>query len=114
MAQNSQEASERRGAARWNVPPYPVRVEGRQGYLVDISETGALIHVAYRLPPDGPIQLQVELDTHTLSITARVVRCASHPVNLPSALWMKREYRVGVKFAETLPPGAICWSAVGA
>lgn len=91
---------EQRRAARVPTAPYRVRIGRDEGYLVDLSETGALIQAIRRETPSRSIRLDIDLESQILSLPARVVRCNPHKIQLDGAVWNKQEYRIGVEFGE--------------
>lgn len=100
---NQMTATERRHATRVPIPPYAVRLGRHEGYLVDLSETGALVHLAHPHDPDRRFPVHLALETEDLALTARVVRCVPYAIRLEAAVVMKHEYRVGLEFLDCPP-----------
>jgi hypothetical protein len=95
--------SERRRAERVYFEPLRVRVHGtREGILVDLSESGALLLFAAALPVDRQLALQIEWKDRPLDLQARVTRCLPHHVQLASATLARTEYDVALEFVD--PP----------
>lgn len=94
---------EQRRAARVLTAPYRVRIGREEGFLVDLSEMGALIQVVRRETPSRSIRLDIQLESQALSLLARIVRCDPHKIQLDGAVWNKLEYRIGVEFGEYGP-----------
>lgn len=92
--------TERRRARRVQVRPYEVRVDRQEGYLVDLSEIGALVHLAHYQSPDRRFQVHLALEDEDFALTARVVWCVPYPIRLDAAVLMKHEYRVGLEFID--------------
>lgn len=96
--------SERRRAERVYFEPLRVRVHGaREGILVDLSESGAMVLFPADLPVGREIPLQIEWDSRTLQVQGRVKRCLAHQVRLASATLARTQYDVAVEFVD-LPP----------
>ena len=66
---------ERRRAVRVRVSPHRVRMGRHDGHLVEVSETGALVHAARPQAPNHQVAMEFELESETVMLTARVVRC---------------------------------------
>lgn len=100
-------ASNRRRAARVRPGPLRVRLHRTcEGFLVDISEQGALIQLPLAQTPQKQITLHLDLDSESLELLARVVRSIPHKVQLPSATVARTEYQVAVEFSE-LPEATV-------
>jgi hypothetical protein len=82
-----------------------VRLAGVFGRLVNISSTGALVHVSRALSAgrDWPILLNVEPEP--VELRGRVVRSDTVRIELPGATWQRQEYAVAIAFT-ALPPVA--------
>ena len=92
---------ERRRSQR--VQPGPLRVRLHrmcEGFLVDISATGALVRLPAAQPPDKRITLQLEWQAETVQLTARVVRSTPQQMSTASATLARTEYHVAVEFSE--------------
>lgn len=64
---------------------------------------GALIQVVRPENPSRSIRLDIELESQTLALLARIVRCDPHKIQLDGAVWNRQEYRIGVEFGEYGP-----------
>lgn len=96
--------TEHRRSRRVRVEPYRVRLGRHEGYLVDLSETGALVHLARSQHPHDPASdVYLKLETEDVTLTARVVRCVPYAIGLDGAVWGKHEYRVGLEFIDCPP-----------
>ena len=92
---------ERRRAARVCVVPHRIRMGRHDGHLLDVSETGALVHAARPQAPNHHVAVEFELDSERVTLIARVVRCIAHPVTLLNgAVWHRHEYRVALEFLD--------------
>lgn len=89
---------ERRRAARVSVVPYRVRLGRDEGYLVNISEVGALVRVARPQRPDQEVRVDFDVSSEHLSIPARVVRCTAQSISLNGAVLKRQEYCVAFEF----------------
>lgn len=88
------------------VRPGPLRVRLHrtcEGVLVDISETGALVHVPWAPTVDKPITLNLELQDALLRLPARVVRSVPQQLQMAEATLARTEYKVALEFSD-LPP----------
>jgi hypothetical protein len=87
------------------VEPYRVRLGRHEGYLLDLSETGALVQLVRRYRDSGgpAPQLHLALESEDLTLTARVVRCVPYTIRLDGAVLKRQEYRVGVEFTDPQP-----------
>lgn len=100
-------ASNRRRAARVRPGPLRVRLHRTcEGFLVDISEQGALIQLPLAQTPQKQITLHLDLDSESLELLARVVRSIPHQVQLTSATVARTEYQVAVEFSD-LPEATV-------
>ncbi|HXE80427.1 MAG TPA: PilZ domain-containing protein [Vicinamibacterales bacterium] len=96
---NRPTARDRRQAAR--VCPGPLRAwlhRQCEGWLVDISERGALVRLPVAQTVNKRITLHLELPDQSLALPARVVRLAPEPVQPPGAVLKRPEHNVGVEF----------------
>ena len=84
--------------------PLRVRVRGtREGILLDLSATGALVLYPVELAVGDDVTLQIEWKDRVVPVHARVKRCLSHAVQLASATLARREYDVAVEFVDVPP-----------
>lgn len=91
----------RRRAER--VRPGPLRVRlhrACEGFLINLSETGALVQLPVAQAPQKLVTLQVEWGEVTLRLRARVVRSSPQRVELPTATLVRSEYQVAVEFSD--------------
>jgi c-di-GMP-binding flagellar brake protein YcgR len=100
-------ANERRRSVRIRLGPLRVRLHRTcEGFLVDISATGALVQLPTAQTPECRIKLHLEWNSETLEFIARVVRSTPHRMSTPSATLMRNEYQVAVEFSEIPPASA--------
>jgi hypothetical protein len=101
------QASERRKAARVPFEPLRVRLDkSRDGILIDLSESGALLVMAMSPPRDDKFRLTIEWkDTH-VEVAARVVRSEQRHVQLESATLARKDYNVALEFLDMTPDTA--------
>ena len=71
----------------------------REGILVDLSESGALLLLSRPQDPDKRITLTIE-DHQPVHLAARVVRCTPASVETESATLARKEYHVAVQFLD--------------
>jgi hypothetical protein len=99
--------TERRLAARVYFEPLRVRVVGtREGILVDLSEGGALVLFPSELRAGREVHLQIEWESQSVPVPARVKRCVAHNVCLASATLARKQYDVAVEFFDVPPQSA--------
>lgn len=91
---------ERRGAVRVRMPPRRVRVGRDEGYLIDLSEAGALVRFGLKQHPDRMVRMDLGEEPDNIRLTARVVRCAAHSIALDGAVLRRQDYNVGFEFRE--------------
>ena len=98
------QSSERRKAARVPFEPLRVRLDGsREGILIDLSESWALLVMSMSPPRDDKFRLTIEWkDTH-VEVTARVVRSERRHVQLESATLKRKDYNVALEFLDMTP-----------
>jgi hypothetical protein len=77
-----------------------VRIDAsREGVLVDLSESGALVQLETEPPsPQTQVTLAIEWSETTLHLPARIVRSAPHHVQDVSPSLEQTVYRVGMEF----------------
>ena len=83
------------------VSPGPLRIRLHrtcEGFLVNISETGALVQVPLAMRPDRHITLNLELHDALLRLPARVVRSIPQPLQTAEATLTRTEYKVALEF----------------
>lgn len=73
------------------------------GRVVDISETGALIEVAYSLRPEVSCELRLQVDGKEYTVKAAVRRCRAWGFGYDENDVRVLLYRAGVEF-DGLPP----------
>jgi PilZ domain-containing protein len=71
---------------------------GHRAHLVDVSSSGAMIEISYRLLPGTSVELHLETDSTHTRIRGHVVRCAVFRVR-PSSVC----YRGAIVFDRDLP-----------
>jgi hypothetical protein len=99
--------SERRKTERVYFEPLRVRVRGtREGILVDLSDSGALVLFPVALAAGEHMTLQIEWKDSVLQLDARVKRCLSHPVQLATATMARTLYDLAVEFCDVPPDTA--------
>jgi hypothetical protein len=99
-------AEERRRAVRIEPGPLRVRLSGKwDGFLVDISEFGALVQLPVPQTIHTPITLDVEWEHATLQLSGRVVRSSPPPGEAQRNAAGLADYYVAVEFAP-LPEAA--------
>ena len=81
-----------------------VRVGETVGRLVNLSATGALVHLPHTLPSDSKWPMRIEIEPQPVEMQVRVVRSHAVSVSLPEVMWQHREYAVALVFTE-LEPG---------
>ena len=90
--------SDRRRALR---VPFELRVRLNavcQGILVDLSESGALVHVSVAQEFDKQLTLSMDWNNGHVDVPARVVRCVEQQVELESATLLRKEFQVALEF----------------
>ena len=98
---------ERRKAERVPFEPLRVRLDGtREGILVDISETGALLIMSMSPPRDRKFALKIEYKDTVVQVQARVVRSEERRVQLESATLARKEFNVALEFLDLTPATA--------
>ena len=94
-------ATERRRSERVRPGPLRVRLHRTcEGFLVDISATGALVRLPVAQTPEKRIKLLLEWNAETVELLARVVRSTPHRMSTASATLARTEYQVAVEFSE--------------
>jgi hypothetical protein len=83
--------------------PYPVRIARASGRLVNVSATGALVHLNRALPKEANWPVRVTLEPGPVELEARVVRCQPISIDLPGATWLREEYAIGLAFTSLSP-----------
>jgi hypothetical protein len=100
-------SSERRKAARIPFEPLRVRLDrSREGILLDLSETGALLVMAMSPPRDNKFRLTIEWRDSHVEVAARVVRAEQRHVQLESATLARKDYNVALEFLDMTPSSA--------
>ena len=90
-------------SVRVTTVPYPVRIARASGRLVNVSATGALVHLNRKLATEAQWPVHVTLDPGPVELEARVVRCEPVSVDLPGATWLREEYAIGLAFTSLTP-----------
>jgi hypothetical protein len=109
MMTHSDPPSERPVRRAQRVSPGPLRVRLHrtcEGFLVNISETGALVQVPWSMTPDRQITLNLEVQDALLRLPARVVRSVPQPLQTAEATLRRTEYKVALEFSD-LPPDQV-------
>ena len=83
--------------------PYPVRIARASGRLVNVSATGALVHLNRALATEANWPVRVTLEPGPVELEARVVRCQPISIDLPGATWLREEYAIGLAFTSLSP-----------
>jgi c-di-GMP-binding flagellar brake protein YcgR len=83
--------------------PYPVRIARASGRLVNVSATGALVHLNRALAKGASWPVRVTLEPGPVELEARVVRCEAISVDLSGATWLRAEYGIGLAFTRLSP-----------
>jgi hypothetical protein len=97
-------SSERRKAARVPFEPLRVRLDkSREGILLDLSETGALLVMAMSPPRDNKFRVTIEWKDSHVDVAARVVRFEQRQVQLESATLARKDYNVALEFLDITP-----------
>jgi hypothetical protein len=76
-----------------------MRARARPGHrliVIDISSRGALVEAGRPLRPGSHLEVQLERDTHTVMIRARVVRCVVAALDANGVT-----YRAALAFSES-------------
>lgn len=85
------------------VRPGPLRVRLHrtcEGWLIDISELGALVRLPTAQTSGKHVTLHLEWGNQTVPLAARVIRCTPHVVQLAAAVLARPEYQVGLEFQD--------------
>ena len=91
------------------VRPGPLRVRLHrtcEGILVDISESGALVQVPWKMTPDRQVTVNLDIGDAPLQLHGRVVRSSPHKLQMADATLARTEYQIAVEFSE-LPPDQV-------
>lgn len=103
MMTPSDPPSERPARRAERVRPGPLRIRLHrtcEGFLVDISETGALVQVPWSMSPDRQIVLNLEVQDALLRLPARVVRSVPQPLQTAEATLTRTEYKIALEFSD--------------
>lgn len=91
--------------------PARILTPGLRGRLGDIacavgnlSSSGALLLVRHEIPLETSWPLQLELPGGVVHVGCRIVRCESVEVQMPGAVWRRKDSAVGVLFDRVTPP----------
>ena len=87
--------------ARTPVQGIRARVGTVRCTLANVSATGAMVKSRVDLPIGREAMLVLEVDPKPVSVRVRIERCEPVDVALPSAVWRRQEYALGVSFIET-------------
>ena len=92
---------DRRKAERVSFEPLRIRLDGtRDGIVVDLSESGALLQMSVAPPKDRQFPVEIEWKNTKVELQARVVRSVQRQVQLESATLKRTEYSVALEFAD--------------
>ena len=95
---------ERRRTARTRFEPLRVRLNGsREGVLLDLSESGALLVMSMSPPRDKTVVVTIEWRDAPVVVAARIVRSEQRPVRLESATMARKDYNVALEFLDLTP-----------
>ena len=84
-------------------PALLVRISDTVGRLVNISATGALVHLPHPLPSDREWTMRIETTPEPVDVLVRVVRSYAVSVSLPEVMWQHQEYAVALAFRSLEP-----------
>jgi hypothetical protein len=100
-------STERRKAERVPFEPLRVRLDkSREGILIDLSESGALIVMSMSPPRDNKFKVTIEWKGTHVAVSARVARSEQRQVQLQSATLQRRDYNVALEFLDMTPDTA--------
>lgn len=83
-------------------------LHGRLGELDctvgNLSPTGALLLTRTELPLESDWSLQITLPDGAVSVKCQVVRCESMEIQMPGAVWRRKDSAIGVMFKSVPAP----------
>ena len=89
---------ESRRAARAHPDAVCVRVERNEGFVIDISETGALLRLPVAQRTGTVTVMTIDWSAGFVRLTGRIVRSVPYQVHQPSGAPVKTEHLVAIEF----------------
>jgi CheY-like chemotaxis protein len=90
--------------ARVPTPGLRCRLGDVECAIGNLSPTGALLLTRHEIPLETEWSLQFELSATTVTVKCRVVRCESMEIQMPGAVWRRKDSAVGVVFENVAAP----------
>ena len=97
---------ERRGAERRRPRSVYLRVDRRDGLVIDISETGVLVRLPVLQTPDALVPISLMWDGASVRMRGRIIRAVPILVEQKSGAPHRTEYLVAVEFVDVPEPAA--------
>ncbi len=100
MSETGSDTVGKSGKRAARIDTHRVRLGNREGILLNLSATGALVRVPIAFAIGTEAALVVHADEHYLRLPCRIVRCTETQVSLEGAAWRHAEFDTAVLFDE--------------